>query len=141
MPTSHDLHDADCLFCSIGSELAFLENSLAYSIWDRFPVTPQHALIIPKRHQANYFDLSRSTLNSRDQLMHQVQAHALRVDEQVSGFNIGVNAGKSAGQTVLHCHLHLIPRRKADVEDPRGGIRHLIPSKGILSGDLALIGR
>jgi ATP adenylyltransferase len=130
IPESYEHRMVDCVFCSINSGQAFLENRLAYAIWDKFPVTRHHALIIPRRHQATYFDLSRSELNACDQLIHEARARVLEIDQEVSGFNIGVNAGETAGQTILHCHLHLIPRRKGDVEDPGGGIRHLIPAKG-----------
>jgi ATP adenylyltransferase len=123
IPESYEQRISGCDFCSIDPKRVFLENRLAYAIWDQFPVTRHHALVIPKRHQASYFDLSRSELNACDQLLHQARADVLRIDNEVGGFNIGVNAGETAGQTVQHCHLHLIPRRAGDVEDPRGGVR------------------
>jgi diadenosine tetraphosphate (Ap4A) HIT family hydrolase len=103
---------------------------LAYAISDGFPVTEGHSLIIPKRHVATYFDLSRPELNACDDLLRQLKRRFQSTDESVSGFNIGMNAGASAGQTIFHCHIHLIPRRDGDVENPRGGVRHLIPGKG-----------
>jgi ATP adenylyltransferase len=121
----------DCLFCHLPPDREILlENSLAYAISDGFPVTEGHSLIIPKRHVATYFDLSRPELNACDDLLRQLKRRIQSTDESVSGFNIGMNAGASAGQTIFHCHIHLFPRRDGDVENPRGGVRHLIPGKG-----------
>jgi len=103
---------------------------LAYVIHDAFPVTPGHTLIIPKRHVATYFDLGQAEVNACTQLLHAAKARIEAMDPSVQGFNIGVNDGEVAGQTILHCHLHVIPRRPGDVEHPRGGIRHIIPGKG-----------
>ena len=120
-----------CLFCHLSPERKVLaENSLAYAIADGFPVTERHCLIIPKRHVATYFDLSRPELNACDDLLRQLKASIQSADGSVTGFNIGMNAGASAGQTIFHCHIHLIPRRDGDVENPRGGVRHLITGKG-----------
>lgn len=120
-----------CLFCNLPTERTILaENSLAYAISDGFPVTEGHCLIIPKRHVVTYFDLSRPELNACDDLLRQLKATIQSADGSVTGFNIGMNAGASAGQTIFHCHIHLIPRREGDVENPRGGVRHLIPGKG-----------
>lgn len=120
-----------CLFCHLPPERKVLaENSLAYAITDGFPVTEGHCLVIPKRHVATYFDLSRPELNACDELLRQLKASIQSADGSVTGFNIGMNAGASAGQTIFHCHIHLIPRRDGDVENPRGGVRHLIPGKG-----------
>ena len=121
----------DCLFCHLPVERkVLLENSLAYAISDGFPVTEGHSLIIPKRHVATYFDLSRPELNACDDLLRQLKAEIQSADGSVTGFNIGMNAGASAGQTIFHCHIHLIPRRDDDVENPRGGVRHIIYGKG-----------
>ena len=121
----------DCLFCHLPVERkVLLENSLAYAISDGFPVTEGHSLIIPKRHVATYFDLSRPELNACDDLLRQLKAEIQSADGSVTGFNIGMNAGASAGQTIFHCHIHLIPRRDGDVESPRGGVRHIIYGKG-----------
>ena len=120
-----------CLFCHLPLERKILvENSLAYAINDGFPVTEGHCLIIPKRHVATYFDLSRPELNACDDLLRQLKSGIQSADGSVTGFNIGMNAGASAGQTIFHCHIHLIPRRDGDIENPRGGVRHLIPGKG-----------
>ena len=121
--------ESDCPFCSPNSEAELIvESATAYAIYDKFPVSEGHALIIPKKHAANYFDL---TFKSQAACMFMLN----RVKEIVSekfkpdGFNIGINVGESAGQTVSHVHIHLIPRYKGDVEDPRGGVRGVIPNK------------
>ena len=119
-----------CLFCAIPPERIIARNSLAYAIRDGFPVTTLHTLIIPNRHVADYFGLSREELLACDDLLQLVRKEILQADPLVQGFNIGMNAGAVAGQTVFHCHIHLIPRREGDVETPRGGVRHIIPGKG-----------
>jgi ATP adenylyltransferase len=122
-------HDA-CLFCSIPSERVVQENSLAFAIRDGFPVTPLHTLVIPKRHVAEYWGLTDDEREACDALLKRVRDDVCKEDPSVAGFNIGMNAGAVAGQTIFHCHIHLIPRRAGDVENPRGGVRHLIPGKG-----------
>jgi len=106
------------------------ENELVYAIRDKYPVTPLHSLIIPKRHVVDYFSLTKDELLSCDVLLKEVKDSIQSDDELVGGFNIGINSGEAAGQTIFHCHIHLIPRRVGDVENPRGGVRHLIPGKG-----------
>ena len=120
----------NCLFCSIESARVIDQNELAYVIEDGFPVTVGHRLVIPKRHVAEYFDLGQPELNAVNQLLTKHKALIELEDPTVSGFNIGINCGEDAGQTIFHCHIHLIPRRKGDIKEPRGGIRHLIPEKG-----------
>jgi ATP adenylyltransferase len=122
--------ETDCLFCNLPSDRIVAENRLAYAIRDGFPVTPLHTLVIPKRHVATYFDLSRPELNACDRLLREMKASISALDASVEGFNVGMNSGEMAGQTIFHCHIHLIPRRCGDVENPRGGVRHLIPGKG-----------
>jgi diadenosine tetraphosphate (Ap4A) HIT family hydrolase/5-methylcytosine-specific restriction endonuclease McrA len=125
------VHRADgCTFCAIPSERVVEENELACAIRDGFPVTPGHTLIIPKRHAPDYFSLHQSEINACNGLLKLMRGKILSDDAAVTGFNIGVNNGEDAGQTIFHCHIHLIPRRKGDVERPRGGVRHLIPGKG-----------
>ncbi len=119
-----------CLFCGEVDGQVVAENALAYVICDGFPVTPMHCLIIPKRHVPDYFALSRPELNACDRLLSHMKSVIQDQDSSVVGFNIGMNAGASAGQTVFHCHIHLIPRRVGDVENPKGGVRHTIPGKG-----------
>jgi diadenosine tetraphosphate (Ap4A) HIT family hydrolase len=118
-----------CPFCnpSFDSEL-ILESALAYSILDKFPVNPGHALIIPKRHVSDYFELSFKEQSSCFYLLNEVKK---RLQERFNpdGFNLGINIGEKAGQTVSHVHIHLIPRFSGDVEDPRGGVRGVIPER------------
>lgn len=123
-------NDSTCLFCSIPADRIIAENDLAYAIRDGFPVTYSHTLIIPKQHRVDYFSLTPDELLACDALLHQLKDRVLREDSSVKGFNIGMNAGAAAGQTIFHCHIHLIPRREGDVENPRGGVRHIIPGKG-----------
>tara|TARA_B110000967_G_scaffold95031_1_gene97644 strand:- start:2969 stop:3346 length:378 start_codon:yes stop_codon:yes gene_type:complete len=121
---------SDCLFCNISKERIILENDLAYAIHDGFPVTEMHSLIIPKRHIYDYFDLTKDELFACDQLIKSLKESILISDSSINGFNIGMNSGESAGQTIFHCHIHLIPRRSGDVVNPRGGVRNIIPGKG-----------
>ena len=99
-------------------------------MYDGFPVTELHTLIVPKRHMASYFELGQAEINACNRLLGEMKAHIESIDKTVSGSNIGVNNAEDAGQTIFHCHIHLIPRRPGDVADPRGGVRHIIPGKG-----------
>jgi diadenosine tetraphosphate (Ap4A) HIT family hydrolase len=117
----------DCPFCSMPPGKVRLQNELAYVIYDKNPITALHALIIPKRHTPDYFDLETSEVLACLELLRAFSKQIMDSDGAVSGFNIGVNAGRIAGQSMFHCHIHLIPRRPGDVDSPRGGLRHLIP--------------
>jgi len=120
-----------CHFCGIPDDRIIDETETCLVILDLYPVTPLHTLIITKRHVASYFDLHDQERNEMQQL---IDVHRRRIDnedETVSGFNIGINCGEDAGQTVMHCHTHLIPRRKGDIDNPRGGVRGVIPEKRI----------
>jgi diadenosine tetraphosphate (Ap4A) HIT family hydrolase len=119
-----------CLFCEIPKERIVAQNELAYAIRDGFPVTDGHSLVIPKRHAETYFQLSHDEILACNELLISLKNEIQQLDLTVTGFNIGMNAGASAGQTVFHCHIHLIPRRDGDVDNPRGGVRHTIPGKG-----------
>lgn len=121
---------SNCLFCTIPPERIVAQNALVYAIRDGFPVTPLHTLVIPKRHAEDFFALTEDEILACNQLILEVRQRILDQDPAVQGFNIGMNAGEVAGQTVFHCHIHLIPRRKGDVDNPRGGVRHTIPGKG-----------
>jgi ATP adenylyltransferase len=121
--------DDGCIFCEADNKIVE-ENELAFARRDGFPVTPAHTLIIPKRHTSDFFTLTQPELNAVNQLLASQKRAIARTDETVAGFNIGVNIGEAAGQTIMHCHVHLIPRRIDDVEQPRGGVRHIIPGKG-----------
>lgn len=105
-----------------------IENQLSFSIYDGFPVSKGHALILPKRVVADIFDLNDQEYNSCFELVKKVRTILLK-KFQPDGFNIGVNSGETAGQTIFHAHIHLIPRYKNDVSNPRGGIRNVIPGK------------
>jgi len=123
----------DCLFCdvqTIDRGRIVEENELAFIVRDAFPVTEHHSLFIPKRHVLDYFGVSQSEANAIHTLLHSQKDYLLKLDPTIDGFNIGMNCGQTAGQSVWHCHVHLIPRRKGDVEFPKGGVRHVIPYKG-----------
>ena len=102
---------------------------MAYATQDKYPVAEGHTLIIPKRHVKDYFGLFQAEINAINALVIE-EKEKLGKDTSIEGFNIGVNCGEVAGQTVFHCHVHLIPRRKGDVKNPRGGVRHVISGKG-----------
>jgi len=122
-----------CLFCDLqlnDRKRIIAENELAYAVHDGFPVTEGHTLLIPKRHVADYFGLVQAEVHAINRLMTEQKKLLQEADQTIEGFNIGMNCGEVAGQTIFHCHIHLIPRRRGDVENPRGGIRHVIPSKG-----------
>lgn len=118
-----------CPFCSsnIGRNI-IINGETAFAIYDKFPVNEGHALIIPKRHVSNYFELTIEEQKACFQLVNKVKEIITRKFNP-DGFNIGINVGEFAGQTVNHVHIHLIPRYKGDVENPRGGVRGVIPSK------------
>ncbi|MDH3692714.1 MAG: HIT domain-containing protein, partial [Gammaproteobacteria bacterium] len=118
-----------CVFCQIGSDRIVDEDDLVIAVRDNYPVTDLHTLIIPKRHVEDYFALFQPELNAIDRMMQKCRATIIDTDAGVSGFNMGVNSGEAAGQTVFHCHVHLIPRRVGDAEQPRGGVRGVIPSR------------
>ncbi|MGJ3241371.1 MAG: HIT family protein [Opitutales bacterium] len=108
---------------------ALREEPLAFVIADGHPVTPGHSLICPKRPVRDFFQLTEPEWRAIRELIH-LRASDLRVeDPSITGFNIGMNCGEAAGQTVMHCHVHLIPRRDGDTPAPRGGVRGVIPDK------------
>ena len=116
-----------CLFCNSKISGIAHENELAYASYDTYPVSDNHCLIIPKRHVVDYFDLSNEELIACNDLIKIIKKEVLDKDKSVKAFNIGSNAGIEAGQSIMHCHIHLIPRRKDDVENPQGGVRCVIP--------------
>jgi ATP adenylyltransferase len=125
---AHAHRENGCPFCELDTDLV-AENLLAVAIRDRFPVTPLHTLIVPRRHIADYFDLFASEHRAIAALADEVRRHIHRDDPTATGFNVGANSGAVAGQTVFHCHVHVIPRRMGDVPNPRGGVRGVIPKK------------
>jgi ATP adenylyltransferase len=118
-----------CIFCEIPDERIIANNPLAFAIRDKYPMTELHTLVIPKRHTPTYFDLFEPERRAINQLLDKLRTETVTKDASVSGFNIGINNGDTAGQTVGHAHVHLIPRRKGDVQDPTGGVRGVIPGK------------
>jgi len=117
-----------CLFCSIDENRIILENETVVAIRDAFPVSFGHTLIIPKRHIASFFETSKE---EREAIVEALEQCKLILDKEFNpdGYNIGINDGVMAGQTVMHLHIHLIPRYKGDSSDPRGGIRWIFPGK------------
>lgn len=120
-----------CIFCSgeIKSRIVVQHGSV-FAVVDKFPVTQGHMLIIPFRHTEDYFSMISQEKCDAEELLKILRNKALDGDKTITGFNVGMNCGADAGQTVMHAHIHLIPRRRGDVENPRGGVRHLIPGKG-----------
>jgi ATP adenylyltransferase len=120
---------SDCIFCNIDQERIIDSNKYFNVIFDIYPVTKLHTLIIPCRCISSYFELSEEEQSSLFLLLKEHKDRLKKTDPTITGFNIGINDGKDAGQTIFHCHVHLIPRRKNDIENPRGGVRGVIPSK------------
>jgi diadenosine tetraphosphate (Ap4A) HIT family hydrolase len=119
-----------CPFCNLPADRIVLQNDLAIAFYDGYPVSDGHGLVIPKRHVDDYWGLTGAEREACHNLIEALRNKIQKADSLVTGFNIGQNAGASAGQTVFHSHFHLIPRRDGDVPNPRGGIRHVIPNKG-----------
>jgi len=115
-------------FCNVDREL-IAENELAYAFRDKFPVTYKHTLVVSKRHVPDYFDLYQPELNAINRLLAEIRESLMLEDSTITGFNVGTNIGESSGQTVFHCHIHLIPRRDGDTDSPRGGVRGVISDK------------
>ena len=119
----------DCLFCKIEKSKIVSENDFFIVVRDNYPVTELHTLIISKRHTASYFELEDSEKISLIKTLDKQKNLLLQNDSTIKGFNIGINDGVEAGQTIMHFHTHLIPRRTGDVQNPRGGVRGVIPEK------------
>ena len=118
-----------CLFCNYDKSGIVCENELAYASYDTYPVSSLHCLIIPKRHLPNYFFLTDEELLACNNLIKIIKNEISEKDKTVKAFNIGTNVGKISGQSIMHCHIHIIPRRNGDVEKPQGGVRCVIPKK------------
>jgi ATP adenylyltransferase len=123
----YEKRDSKCTICNL-EKSAKISNTLAFAIKDKFPVTESHYLIIPRRHIDSFFELGSSEQKACLNLLSEIK-EKLKEDSSITGFNIGINDSEDAGQTIPHCHIHLIPRRKGDVDNPRGGIRNVIPGK------------
>ena len=119
-----------CIFCNKSNCKVIQTTNKFFIIRDTaYPVTKHHTLIITHRHVSDYFDLKKEEIIELNEILSNQKKKLQELDNQITGFNVGVNIGKDAGQSIMHCHIHLIPRRKGDVEDPRGGVRGVIPSK------------
>ena len=118
-----------CIFCNKSKQKIIYSSDLFFVARDSYPVTKHHTLIIPHRHVSSFFDLNDNEFNDLNKILKKQRQSLLDLDKEITGFNIGVNAGADAGQTIMHVHIHLIPRRKGDIENPRGGVRGVIPSK------------
>ena len=116
-----------CIFCDFKNDKdkVVLGNDLDYAIFDGFPVNEGHMLIIPKRHAETYFDLTEEEIKSMNELAFEAKK-LLDSKYHPDGYNIGLNCGEYAGQTIFHCHMHIIPRYKGDTPIPRGGVRNII---------------
>ena len=119
----------ECLFCNKKKQKIIFTSELLFVVRDSYPVTKLHTLIIPHRHVSNFFDLNDKEFNDLNKILKKQRKLLIDLDKKISSFNVGVNAGVDAGQSIMHCHIHLIPRRKGDIKNPRGGVRGVIPSK------------
>jgi diadenosine tetraphosphate (Ap4A) HIT family hydrolase len=119
-----------CPFCGDRIENRIVEeNGTVIAIRDKNPVTRYHTLVIPRRHTPDFFTMSEQERRDAEALVLKVKTKILEKDPSITGFNLGVNCGESAGQTIMHAHMHLIPRRDGDTPLPRGGVRGVIPDK------------
>ena len=125
--TSNSGEDKLCPFCQSLEVVA--EHNSVFAIKDNYPVTKGHHLIIPFRHTENYFSMNDQEREDTTALLKALKPKLEEGDPTITGFNIGMNSGETAGQTVMHSHIHLIPRRKGDTPNPRGGVRGVIPNK------------
>jgi diadenosine tetraphosphate (Ap4A) HIT family hydrolase len=124
-----DSRPSDCPFCCLPPARVLEDNGHAVAIADAFPVSRGHTLVIPKRHSAAFFDLTLDQITGVYELLCRMKTRLDR-DHNPAGYNIGINIGEAAGQTVTHSHLHLIPRFSGDVTEPQGGVRNVIPGRG-----------
>ena len=120
----------DCIFCNKTNCKVISSTEHFFVIRDTaYTVTKHHTLIITNRHIDDFFDLTKDEMIDLDEVLKEQKKELKKLDKEISAFNVGVNIGKDAGQSIMHCHIHLIPRRKGDVDDPRGGVRGVIPEK------------
>lgn len=124
------MNEPACPFCDAETlARAVAYHGTAYAVPDRFPVTDGHLLVVPRRHAPDWFALTDTERRDAETLLLRLRERLLAGDPQVSGFNVGMNCGASAGQTIFHAHIHLIPRRVGDTPEPSGGVRGVIPGK------------
>ena len=120
--------EEQCIFCNKTNCKIIKSTKYFFIIRDTaYPVTEHHTLIISNRHVSDYFDLNNNELLELNEILKSQKNEIQKLDKKINGFNIGVNIGKDAGQSIMHCHIHLIPRRDGDVENPQGGVRSVIP--------------
>ena len=124
-----DSSSLECAFCDLPPARVLGGNELAIAFADAFPVSPGHTLVIPRRHVSDFFELSPAEVAAVLEVLFRMQTR-LVAEQKPDGFNVGVNVGAAAGQTVMHVHVHLIPRYLGDAPDPRGGVRNVIAGKG-----------
>lgn len=124
-----DSRPTDCVFCKLPADRIEAANDLALAFADAFPVSAGHTLVIPRRHVASFFDLTEDEVIAVYRLV-RLMRDRLEQSQNPRGFNVGVNIGDAAGQSVGHVHIHVIPRYLGDVDDPFGGVRNVIPGKG-----------
>ena len=125
----NEMTDSKCPFCSLGAGGNIVcEAQTCVEFYDKYPVSPGHTLIVPKRHVSSYFDLSPQERQDMDTMLQYVK-QILDKQYHPDGYNIGINVNEAAGQTVFHVHMHLIPRYHGDVPNPKGGVRGVIPDR------------
>ena len=120
--------DETCIFCARGEGQAVHRHELALVLPDTYPLTKGHSLVVPRRHVASFFDLTMDERMAILELLDRAKADIDR-EHAPDGYNIGINNGRAAGQTVMHVHMHLIPRYANDTSDPRGGVRWIFPDR------------
>ena len=120
---------SNCVFCNIPEESIVNDYKHFFIIRDSSPVTSLHSLVIPKRHIVSYFECNKDEYKEIPLVLHTQKTELKLTDGSITGFNIGMNIGEDAGQKILHFHIHIIPRRKGDIDNPKGGIRGVIPDK------------
>jgi diadenosine tetraphosphate (Ap4A) HIT family hydrolase len=123
----------ECLFCKFKDNLNhehIVQDELVFAILDQNPVSPGHALVIPNRHVESLFDLTQDEILAVHNMLKKIKVTTIEPRFKPAAYNLGLNDGRAAGRTIDHCHFHLIPRYEGDVDNPRGGIRHIIPGKG-----------
>ena len=136
-PLKDSVLNPDCAFCrKCDRGDVLFKNELAFALWDEYPVARGHTLILPRRHVEDFFDLTSMERIAMEEIINFHRKKLLEEDMTIQGFNVGVNIGKAAGQTIFHSHIHLIPRREGDTPDPAGGVRGVIPDKMHYKGEL-----
>ena len=128
--TNLDADQRRCPFCGDNVEGRIIqEYETVIAVRDKYPVTQYHTLVLPRRHTPDFFTMTAQERKDAETLILRLKQEILKQDDAVIGFNIGINCGETAGQTIMHAHIHLIPRRQGDTPNPRGGVRGVIPKK------------